>query len=423
MKEILFLAHRIPYPPDKGDKIRSWNLLLGLTRHFRVHLGTFVDDPYDWRHVDSLRNVCDQVFVRPLRSSTARLRSLTGIASGRALTAGYYRDRKLASWVNRLAGERMLAGVFAFSSSMAQYAARMPLPAGARRIVDLCDVDSDKWRQYASVARWPESWVYRREARLLAGVEASCVGDFDVTLVIAEPEAAILREIAHTRRGRIEILPNGVDTGIFDPDLGHADPFPAGANAIVFTGAMDYLPNVDGVIWFAREVLPRIRRRAPRAHFWIVGSNPAPAVRELEAVDGVTVTGRVPDVRPYLAHSSLVVAPLRIARGVQNKVLEGLSMARTVVATPNAIQGIEGVTERELHIAETADEFVASIVGILERVGSSRNEAARDFVRRHFAWRARQDMVAGLMQPGVAGSSCRPAGSRPVAAQAARADC
>jgi sugar transferase (PEP-CTERM/EpsH1 system associated) len=400
MSEILFLAHRIPYPPNKGDKIRSWHLLEGLARRFRVHLGTFVDDPDDWQHVAKLREVCGEICVRPLDPRAARLCSLAGLFAGRALTLDYYRDAKLLAWARRLARERSLAGVFAFSSSMAQYAEGLPLMPGARRIVDLCDVDSDKWHQYASSRTWPMSWVYGREARLLAAAERRYVGSFDSTLVIAQTEAEILRRLAPESAERIGILPNGVDVSYFDPNQLFPSPFPADSRSIVFTGAMDYHPNVDGVAWFADQVLPQVQARVPRAQFWIVGSNPTAAVRSLARREGVMVTGKVSDVRPYLAHATVIVAPLRIARGVQNKVLEGLAMARPLVATPNAVQGIEGIGRNELAVASDSREFAAEVVRTLELPPTTRVIAARDFVAKRLTWQARLDELAALLQPG-----------------------
>jgi sugar transferase (PEP-CTERM/EpsH1 system associated) len=398
MREILFLAHRIPYPPNKGDKIRSWHLLEGLARRFRVHLGTFVDDPDDWQHVAKLREVCGEVCVRPLDPGAARIRSLAGLFAGHALTLDYYRDAQLFEWTRRLAREQPLAGAFAYSSSMAQYAEGLLLAPGARRVLDLCDVDSDKWRQYASSRAWPMSWVYGREARLLAAAERRYAGSFDSTLVIAQAEAEILRRLAPESADRIDILPNGVDTTFFDPDQSFPSPFPADSRSIVFTGAMDYHPNVDGVAWFADEVLPQVRAREPRARFWIVGSKPTADVRSLAGRDGVTVTGRVSDVRPYLAHAAVIVAPLRIARGVQNKVLEGLAMARPLVATPNAVQGIEGIGRSEIAVAADGREFAAEVVRALELPPTTRVIAARDFVARRLTWQARLDELAALLQ-------------------------
>ncbi|RPI13890.1 MAG: TIGR03087 family PEP-CTERM/XrtA system glycosyltransferase [Lysobacterales bacterium] len=402
MTEILFLAHRIPYPPNKGDKIRSWNLLRGLAERHTVHLGTFVDDPDDWQHVDALKRVCGEVCVRPLEPRRARLRSVGGLAAGRALSIDFYRDRTLSGWVADLCATRSLDGVFVYSSSMAQYAEDLALPAGVPRVIDFCDVDSDKWAQYSRGHRWPMSWVYGREARLLAEAERRYAGAFDATIVIAEPEAEILRALAPAARPRIAVVPNGVDTGYFDPSRAWPDPFARGSKPLVFTGAMDYHPNVDGVAWFAREALPAIRSHCPAATFWIVGSNPSAEVRSLGDLDGVHVTGRVPDVRPYLAHAAVVVAPLRIARGVQNKVLEGLAMARPVVVTPNAVQGIAGVGPAEVAVAGDIAALVEAVVAVLDRAPAS-VAAAREFVLRHYGWEAQ---VAALDR--LLGAAARP---------------
>jgi sugar transferase (PEP-CTERM/EpsH1 system associated) len=198
----------------------------------------------------------------------------------------------------------------------------------------------------------------------------------------------------------VRVLPTGVDTAYFDPGLPYADPFAGQGPAIVFTGAMDYHPNVDGVCWFAEEILPLVRAAVPGAHFCIVGSKPADAVRALARREGVTVTGRVPDVRPYLARAAAVVAPLRIARGVQNKVLEAMAMARPIVATPNAVQGIEGVTPGELTVAETASEFAAGVARVLDSAGAGCVSAARDFVAHRYAWRAQVETLAQWLDAG-----------------------
>ncbi len=397
MKEILFLAHRIPYPPDKGDKIRSWHFLSGLARRFRVHVGTFIDDPRDWSHVEVLRSVCGEICVRPLTPGRARLRSLAGLLAGRPLTIDYYRDAGLAQWVRRLAAERPLAGVFVYSSSMAQYAEDLPRVPASMRVLDLCDVDSDKWRQYSGRHSWPMNWVFGREARRLEDMERRYCSTFDATLVIAEAEAAMLRGIAPGAADRISVLPNGVDTDYYDPRPERPSPFPADASPVVFTGAMDYLPNIDGVTWFSDEILPAVRALLPGTQFWIVGSNPAPEVTALGQRAGIVVTGRVADVRPYLAHAAVVVAPLRIARGVQNKVLEGLAMGRPIVATPNAVQGIPALGGRELAVAGSAVEFVDRVVAAIRTGSVASVGAARAFVESHHAWPTQVDRLASLL--------------------------
>jgi sugar transferase (PEP-CTERM/EpsH1 system associated) len=397
MSEILFLAHRIPYPPNKGDKIRSWHLLKGLASQFTVHLGTFIDDPEDWQYVDDLRRVCGEICVRPLDPRLARLRGLRALTKGRALTLDYYRDALLEQWIRSLAQRRALSGAFVFSSSMAQYAEHLQAKDGAFRVLDLCDVDSDKWRQYASSRAGVMRWVYAREARLLAEAERAYVRVFDSTLVIADIEAQILRQLAPESVGKIRVLPNGVDTDYFDPSLAWPNPFPKGSRPVVFTGAMDYHPNIDGVRWFVEEIFPAVRTRVPDAHFWVVGSNPSTEVLSLGKRAGISVTGRVADVRPYLDHAAAVVAPLRIARGVQNKVLEGLAMARPIVATANAVQGIHGAGESGLAIVSGPEEFAVAVIGILQGEVTREVPLARRFVMEQFAWDARLAALCDLM--------------------------
>jgi sugar transferase (PEP-CTERM/EpsH1 system associated) len=396
MSELLFLSHRIPYPPDKGDKIRSYNLLRALSAQHTVHVGTFVDDPDDWRHVPALQQLCrGETCVRPLNPRSARMRSATGLLSGEALTLAYYRDAALSAWTRDLAARRPLAGVFVFSSSMCQYALDTPLQAGRPRVADFCDVDSDKWEQYAGRHGYPMKLVYSREARTLAEAERRYVGQFDASIVISEAEAEILRRIAGPHADRIRVVPNGVDTEYFDPGREYPDPYAEGELSIAFTGAMDYQANVDGVCWFAAEILPAVRRELPNAVFTIVGSNPTEAVRALAQQPGVRVTGRVPDVRPYLAHARLVVAPLRIARGVQNKVLEALAMARPVVATENALQGIPSAAALpRVSVANETVAFAADVIGALRDATTA--SQSREFTEREFSWKAHLQAVTEL---------------------------
>jgi sugar transferase (PEP-CTERM/EpsH1 system associated) len=387
MTEILFLAHRIPYPPDKGDKIRSWHFLAGLARRHTVHLGAFVDDDADWRHERTLSERCGgEICLRALPSRLATARSAIGLLNGEPLTLPYYRDRALSQWVGNLASRRPLEAVFVFSSSMAQYAAPTLLAPGTRRVLDLCDVDSDKWRQYAGTHKWPMSRVYAREARLLEQHEREYVEGFDATLVIAETEAASVRQFAPRGAARVHVIGNGVDASYFDPATLRDDPYPDGVRRIVFTGAMDYRANIDGVTWFANEILPRILGRLDRVQFVIVGARPAEEVLAL-ASQHVRVTGRVDDVRPYLQHADVVVAPLRIARGVQNKVLEALAMAKHVIATPVAMQGL-GRAAKGLAATASSESLFADLV--VEALAKPRivAAAARDCVAEHFSWDA-----------------------------------
>jgi sugar transferase (PEP-CTERM/EpsH1 system associated) len=374
-----------------------------------VHLGAFVDDPEDWAQVAALRGVCGELELRPVSRIAARLRGLGGLLTGEPITTGYYRDAIMRGWAMALAARRKLDAVFVYSSSMAQYADGLELQAGTPRVIDFCDVDSDKWRQYAASHSPPGRWIYAREARLLAQCERRAAREFDVSLVSAEPEAVLLRAIAPESCESIRVLANGVDASYFDPAVRWPDPYPAGRRAIVFTGAMDYYANVDAVRWFAVNVLPAVRAATPEAFFAIVGSNPSPQVRALARPGAVVVTGRVPDVRPYLAHASVVVAPLRIARGVQNKVLEAMAMSCPVVATSDAVQGIPGAAGAGVTVCDSAERMAESVIATITRDVCTVPDGRR-FVQERHGWEAQVDALAGALLDRMA---VRPS-SRPV---------
>jgi sugar transferase (PEP-CTERM/EpsH1 system associated) len=388
MDDLLFLAHRIPYPPNKGDKIRSWHILRHLAQRFRVHLGCFVDDPDDWRHRSVLEPLCASVRLVPLGPARARLRSLAGLATGDALSLPYYRDRRLSDWVAATLDRARPGVVFAFSSTMAQY---LPPPAfAARRIVDLVDVDSEKWRAYAERMPAPRSWIYAREARTLLAFERRVAAEADTCLFVSAQEADLFRRLAPEVADRADHLWNGVDTAYFSPERDYEDPFAGHRRTVVFTGAMGYWPNVEAACRFAREILPRLAARVPDVRFAVVGADPAAEVRALATADGATVrvTGRVEDVRPYIAHAAACVAPMRIARGVQNKVLEAMAMARPVVVSPEGLAGIEAVPGRDVLVADGAEAFADALAGVLERGAEGMGARARRHVAEAHAWPA-----------------------------------
>jgi len=396
MSEILFLAHRIPYPPDKGDKIRSYHLLRALLQQHTVHLGAFVDDPADWEHEEVLRKLCGEVCLRPIRRPLAKLRSAGALLCNRPMTLLYYWDSAMWRWTQKLAMSRELLGVFAYSSSMGQYAEALPISDGGRRVIDFCDVDSDKWRQYSESCGFPLKQLFAREARRLSDYEGRCLGSFDATLVISQTEAQILRECRGDTDARIRVVPNGVNTEYFNPSIDFPSPFASKCRAIVFTGAMDYQANIDGVRWFVETIFPEIRAQIPDVSFWIVGSNPTPQVTALESNEGVVVTGRVSDVRPYLRHATVVVAPLRIARGVQNKVLEAIAMERPVVATPNAVQGIPEAEKAGISLATGAEEFSTKVIRFLRM--SDDSPTGREFALARYSWEGHMTQVLELFR-------------------------
>lgn len=393
MSKLLFLSHRIPFPPDKGDKIRSFHMLRHLASRHEIHLGAFVDDPDDWRHQDALRAHCADVKLVELNPSKRKLASLSGLLHGEALSLPYYRRRELQGWVDRTVAEAGIDVAFVFSSTMAQYVSG-PRYARMRRIADFCDVDSDKWRQYAKDKRPPFRQVYAREANRLLAFERRIAAEFDATLFVSEAEADLFRTLAPESGPKISVIENGVDTGFFDPAERYASPYGPGSGPfVVFTGAMDYWPNVDAVAWFVETVFPLVRLECPTAEFWIVGSNPDAKVKALEERPGVRVTGRVADVRPYLANASVAVAPLRIARGTQNKVLEALAMARPLVCTPEAAAGLRLAGGPSFRVVEETVQYSRAVLELLDHGPNAEGRAA---ILAHYSWEANLRAMDGL---------------------------
>jgi sugar transferase (PEP-CTERM/EpsH1 system associated) len=393
---LLYLTHRIPYPPNKGDKVRSFNILRQLARDHRVFLGTFVDRSGDERHVDALMQWCEEICVVKLAPRLGKLASLRALVSGEALSVAYYRRRALARWVAATVSREGIGAAVAFSGPMAQY---LDVEGIAPRIVDFCDVDSAKWTQYASGRRGPMAWLYRREGERLLAFERRAALESDAALFVTEAEARLFTTRAPETASRVGVMQNGVDADYFSPDLDLPNPYPPGGPVLVFTGAMDYWPNIDAVSWFVGEVLPSIRRKLPGIRFWIVGMNPVPAVRAL-AGEGVFVTGAVPDVRPYLAHAAVVEVPLRIARGIQNKVLEAMAMARPVVVAGAAAAGLAVRAGCECEIVDSGMEFAETTLRLLSDHAAcvEMGRLARRCVIERHAWAEHLAMLDRLLE-------------------------
>jgi sugar transferase (PEP-CTERM/EpsH1 system associated) len=384
MRDLLFLCHRLPYPPDKGEKIRAWHVLAHLARTHRIHLGGFVDDPADAAHLPELAAQVADLYAVRIDRRWQKLRSLLRVRPGAPLSTGYFADAGLAGWVRG----KLRQGIdraYVYCSAVAPY---VKGAADVHRVLDMVDVDSAKWADYAAASTWPAQLVWSREARTLLAFERRAAADFARTLFVSQAEAEGFVALAPETAARVGWFDNGVDLDRFRPGLGLPSPYPASGKVAVFTGTMDYRPNVDAVTWFADVVLPALRRRKPETRFAIVGANPAPSVQRLADRPGIIVTGRVPDVRPYIAHADVAVAPLRIARGIQNKVLEAMAMGLPVVATPQAHAGIDALPGRDLLVAEGADAFAAATAGVLEGKHAALGSAARARAEARYAWSA-----------------------------------
>jgi sugar transferase (PEP-CTERM/EpsH1 system associated) len=396
MSDILFLAHRISYPPDRGDKIRSWNILKHLGTLGRVHLACFADDEADAAHLPALREAMGgqlgeaHVEVRRTGKLAAAAEALT---TGKPLSLTLFDSPDMHRFVRKMLDRPEVATVFAFSGQMAQF---VPERLRQRFIMDFVDLDSAKFAKYAGAG--PMRWVHAREAHKLLAFERSVAARADASLFVSEAEKQLFLSRISGAAPNVCAISNGIDLDYYDP----AADFPRfdgpEAPLIVFTGQMDYRPNVEAVTAFAAETLPLIRRTRPEARFAVVGRHPTLQVERLRE-QGVTVTGAVRDVRSWLAAANVVVAPLKIARGIQNKVLEAMAMARPVVASAGAFDGIEAEPERHLFVGASPEEQAAHVLRLLEdRAGAEAMGAeARRQMELRYRWEARLAPLAALL--------------------------
>ncbi|WP_419825881.1 TIGR03087 family PEP-CTERM/XrtA system glycosyltransferase [Sphingomonas sp.] len=379
MADILFLAHRVPYPPDRGDKIRSFHILKHLAQRHRVHLGTFADDETDKAHAAALApfvHRCHvEVHARGRAASLAR-----GLLTRAPASVAALASRTMGDFVDEVLTTERIDRVYVFSGQMAQYA-----PDDRPFVMDFVDIDSEKFADYARASRAPVSWLWAGEARRLAAYEREVAGRAVVSLFVTEAEASLFRQRTGLPDECVQVLENGIDAERFRPESGEAGREPL----IVFTGQMDYPPNVEAAAGFATHALPLVRSQVPDARFAIVGRNPDPALRDIG--DGVEVIGEVPDTRPWLQRAAVVVAPLRIARGIQNKVLEAMAMARPVVASPAAFEGVDAVPGEHMLVADGwAAEAEAVTALLADRArGDAIGVAARARILARYAWDAR----------------------------------
>ncbi|HKQ75706.1 MAG TPA: TIGR03087 family PEP-CTERM/XrtA system glycosyltransferase [Blastocatellia bacterium] len=394
--KLLYLAHRIPYPPKKGDKIRSYHELRALLeRGHEVHLFAFADDLNDLNYQVDLARMCASVEIVPLRRAGAGARALINLASRRSLSLGYFGSRKFRRLVDRAVSDHDFDAVFVYSSTMAQY---VPRRLASRTVVDLVDIDSEKWSDYAGRANRLMSRLYSIESKRLREYEYKTVTRFANTIVTTRREAALLDRLDEfTRRARLRVIANGVDLDYFQPSTQPPDTI---SPRLVFIGAMDHFANAEGARYFAEEVFPLIRSRESRAKFSIIGANPTAEVKKLARHPGVTVTGFVPDVRPYLREATVCVVPLRIARGAQNGVLEAMAAGKVVIASPESVAGLRVVDGEELIIAETPERFADAALDVIRDASlrESLEIRARHLVEAEHNWKPLLQKLVELVE-------------------------
>lgn len=394
---ILYLVHRIPYPPDKGDKIRSYRWLEALARDHEIHLITFCDDPADLAHRGVLESLCASVRVFRLRPAMKRVASVLRLPNGRPMSLTYFDDAEARAAVDSVIAEASPDVVLCFSAPMAEYVRGRGLPV----VMDMVDVDSAKFDAYRHTQAPIKRRLFGIEGRRLARYEERLVEELDAVVLCTDRECETLR--ARSPAGRIESIPNGAAPPP-QADL----PTSRDSSELIFIGAMDYLANIDAVEFGAREIMPRVLERVPDAVFRIVGREPAPAVRALAKLDGVEVDGARTDLTPVLETAAVSLLPLRIARGIQNKALEAMGWQIPVVTAPAVASSMGAVPGEHLVTAKTAGEYSDAVVSLLEdgprraRIG----RAGREYVLASFDWKKSAAQLERLLAE-VAGAGVR----------------
>lgn len=405
-RRVLMLAHRLPYPPDRGDRIRSYQIIKLLSRHFDLDLACCSEDPVWLQHHQLLATMAKRVHIQPISHSYTRARGVGAIFTGQAITPTSFFRQSLADVLLQWHDQIPFDSVFTYCSGMIEYARILTDPtrhnAVKHHVIDLVDVDSAKWHAYAQHSLPPMRWVYSIESSRLRRIESGERDRFDAVTVVTPNEARAYREFVGEHPG-LTVVGNGVDVDYFTslPDAAAGDTADKkNPPTFCFVGVLNYKPNSTGIAWFVKEVMHKLRARVPDARLLVVGRHPTPAVHELGRQPGVTIIGSVPDVRSYIAQSHAVIAPLRIARGVQNKVLEAMASSRAVVCSPGAAKGIEAQEGRHYLLADTPEQWVDQLHRVLtDRAFREKLAAdAREHVRTHYSWEDQLTPLVKLLQ-------------------------
>jgi len=391
---ILFLCHRFPYPPNEGGKIRSFNMIRHLNERHSVVVASLAYSPKELETGKGLQDYCEDIISEVVPAPSRWTRALGALAARMPSSAAYFYSPSLEQKIGGAWQRGSFDALWVHCAFMAQYV--FPLQGGFR-VLDYADIDSAKWLEYSRRRVIPLSWGYALEYRKLRQFEKDVARHFQHFTVTTAGELQEFRTLGV--QAPCTILPNGVDLEYFQP---RGERFGTSA-VLAFLGRMDYFPNVDGVLWFAREVLPRIRRCVPEATFRIIGSNPTPAVRKLENNPGVTVTGFVNDVREHLGDVAAAVVPLRIGRGTQNKMLESMAMGIPTVTTSTAAKGVQAVAGRDFLVADAPEDFAQRVVELLKSpaLGAGLAKIARADLETTHCWSVALQSMDKILEEAV----------------------
>lgn len=376
---VLFLTHRLPYAPNRGDRLRAYHILQWLRDRASVELVSLVHDDEEAGHVDEVKAFVSSVTPLRVRSIPNHLRAVATLATDAPLTHTLLDAPGIESTLNEIVATRRPDVVFAFGSGMGRLALAPPL-SGLPLILDLVDVDSRKWQDLSAASRWPLSWVYRREARTLGAFEARAAATAVATLVVNEREAEIARTLAPS--ANVQVIANGVELERLRPESAPSD-----RARVVFCGVMNYGPNDQGMRWFINAVWPIVKRSRPDASLAIVGADPPRSLVAMCAGDpSIEVSGRVPDVRPWLWESAVGIAPLQVARGVQNKALEAIAAGLPIVITPAVANGLPQEASAAALVAESPEQFAQHVLTLLAMSPVDRRARASRATLSNLLW-------------------------------------
>lgn len=354
MERILFISQKIPYPPNKGCKIRSYNEILFLHDRYEIDMVTLYDGREEIQYIRKLTKYCGYLHYFHINKFFSFIKGLFFLLIGKSFSEGYYHSKKVKKLIHKLVKGSNYKFVFCFSSRVAQYVMNL----NVYRIMDFCDVDSDKFSQYSLKSFFPMNFFYKLESKRLSEFEIKIYKKFNNSIFATQKECERFGRGAPGTK--IHVMGNGVDLRYFNPQKVKKE------NSLIFTGDMSYYANVEGVIWFCKEIFPTILKVVPDLKFYIVGRDPTKEVRNLEN-NNVTVTGAVSDIRNFIAKSKMAVIPLRTARGIQNMVLEAMAMAVPVVISESLYSSLENIEKDDILIYNSSESLIEIITSLIDR--------------------------------------------------------
>ncbi len=388
--KVLFACHRLPFPPKRGGKIRPFNIIRHLSgQGHQVTVLTLARSAAEIAEGQGLNEYCERVVVGQVGPAAAAFQMVGRLATTLPSSFGYFYSRSLHQQAARLAADENFDLVFVHCSSAAQY---VRCVSGVPSVIDFGDMDSQKWKDYRSFKPFPLNMGYGLEAIKLLREEKRLARQFDLSTCTTRMELETLDDYRAAQK--TAWFPNGVDAEFFEPTLEPYDP-----NGVCFIGRMDYYPNQQAMLEFCRSVYPELRKRRPEITLTIVGAEPSREILRLGELPGVTVTGTVPDVRDYVRRAAVTVAPLQIARGTQNKILESMAMGVPVVCSTLASRGVDAVPGEHLVVADSSNEWVEAILGLLEAPERRQElaEAGRNRVLSNHSWSASMQKLDGIL--------------------------